>query len=108
MQDSLAGRKKTNMDSVEDAETGSWEWLKKELEMKICKKCKVTNPDEAKFCRGCGVNLDASGDLGIWKVVLSIVAVILNLTTPIEKLAGRWFYGSNWILTILAILFLFT
>lgn len=45
--------------------------------MKICKKCKVTNPDEAKFCRGCGVNLNASGDLGIWKVVLSIVAVII-------------------------------
>ena len=49
----------------------------KKMEMKICKKCKVTNPNEAKFCRGCGVNLDASGDLGIWKVVLSIVAVII-------------------------------
>ena len=51
----------------------------KKMEMKICKKCKVTNPNEAKFCRGCGVNLDASGDLGIWKVVLSIVAVITIL-----------------------------
>lgn len=45
--------------------------------MKVCKKCKVANPDEAKFCRGCGINLNKAGHSSILKVILSIAAIVI-------------------------------
>lgn len=42
--------------------------------MKICKKCKLNNPNDAKFCRGCGKGLDEANH-SVWKVIFPIVVI---------------------------------
>ena len=45
--------------------------------MKTCKNCKIVNPDDAKFCRGCGKNLIETSSSGVWKAIVSIAAIVI-------------------------------